>query len=254
MSPRLWFVAVAAIVAVIAAAFFFSSPDEAPKPAPVAVAPPPPEPEPEPEKQPPPAPKPEPVVLPSLDDSDAFVREQAAKLAPDDALGRVLATDQLVRKFTTVVENLAQGGIARNALAYLAPSKPFTVLRSGDSIRIDPASYHRYDDLAASLAELDPGQAVSMLRLIEPLMDDAYRELGVQDADVDARIRAGIDVLLATPDVTGPVELKQPAVMYDFADPKLQALRPAQKLLIRMGADNAAKVRAKLREIRARLG
>ncbi|HET7131776.1 MAG TPA: DUF3014 domain-containing protein, partial [Gammaproteobacteria bacterium] len=62
-----------------------------------------------------------------------------------------------------------------------------------------------------------------------------------------------VDHLLATPDVTEPVRLVQPSVYYKYADPKLEALSAGQKLLIRMGPDNAAAVKAKLREIQAEL-
>ena len=56
--------------------------------------------------------------------------------------------------------------------------------------------------------------------------------------------------LLATPEVQGPIELTQPRVFYEFADPELEALSSGQKTLIRMGPENAAVVKAKLREVR----
>jgi hypothetical protein len=59
-----------------------------------------------------------------------------------------------------------------------------------------------------------------------------------------------IDHLLATPDVTGPIKLTQPSVMYEFADPKLENLSAGQKALIRMGKANAAVIKTKLRELR----
>jgi hypothetical protein len=43
----------------------------------------------------------------------------------------------------------------------------------------------------------------------------------------------------------------QPKVLYEFADPALEALPSGQKILLRMGPENAARVKAKLREIRA---
>jgi hypothetical protein len=39
--------------------------------------------------------------------------------------------------------------------------------------------------------------------------------------------------------------------MYQYADPKIEALSAGQKLLVRMGPDNEAIVKAKLRELRA---
>ena len=59
-----------------------------------------------------------------------------------------------------------------------------------------------------------------------------------------------IDHLLATPDVTEPLVLVQPRVLYEFADPTLQNLSAGQKILLRMGAENRQQAKAKLREIR----
>ena len=59
-----------------------------------------------------------------------------------------------------------------------------------------------------------------------------------------------IDHLLATPDVPAPVTLSQPKVLYEFADPALEQRSAGQKILMRMGPVNEARVKAKLREIR----
>jgi hypothetical protein len=42
-------------------------------------------------------------------------------------------------------------------------------------------------------------------------------------------------------------------VLYEFADPVLEASSAGQKILIRMGRENAVQVKAKLREIRGAL-
>jgi len=60
-----------------------------------------------------------------------------------------------------------------------------------------------------------------------------------------------IDHLLATPDISEPIQLVQPKVLYQFADPELEKCSWGQKTLIRMGPANAAAVKTKLREIRA---
>ncbi|HKC44456.1 MAG TPA: DUF3014 domain-containing protein, partial [Burkholderiales bacterium] len=62
-----------------------------------------------------------------------------------------------------------------------------------------------------------------------------------------------IDHLLATPTVTGPIKLARPWVLYEYADPALESRSAGQKALIRMGPENAARLKAKLREIRQRV-
>jgi hypothetical protein len=42
-------------------------------------------------------------------------------------------------------------------------------------------------------------------------------------------------------------------VLYQFADPELERRSAGQKVMMRMGADNARRVKAKLREIRREL-
>ena len=53
--------------------------------------------------------------------------------------------------------------------------------------------------------------------------------------------------------VSGPIALVQPKALYQFADPELEKLSAGQKIMIRMGPANAAKVKAKLRQIRSEL-
>jgi len=73
-----------------------------------------------------------------------------------------------------------------------------------------------------------------------------------------------IDDLLATPEPLGAIELvlppqdpsveiARPWVLYQFSDPALQALPAGQKILVRMGNDNARRVKAMLRELRQQL-
>jgi len=53
-----------------------------------------------------------------------------------------------------------------------------------------------------------------------------------------------IDDLLATPELDAPVKLLRPRVLYEFADPDLETRSAGQKILLRMGPENAARVKA----------
>jgi hypothetical protein len=86
---------------------------------------------------------------------------------------------------------------------------------------------------------------------MQPLFQQAYEDLGNPQRDFNARLLEVIEHLLMTPDVQGPVKLVQPSVYYRYADPKLESLSSGQKLLLRMGPDNEAAIKAKLREIQA---
>jgi hypothetical protein len=86
-----------------------------------------------------------------------------------------------------------------------------------------------------------------------PLFQRAYAELGFAQARFHDRLLEALDDLLEAPELAGAVKLVRPKVFYKFADPELESLSAGQKIMIRMGAENAAKVKAKLREIRREL-
>jgi hypothetical protein len=83
-----------------------------------------------------------------------------------------------------------------------------------------------------------------------PLFQQAYKDLGYPTGYFNDRLVEVIDHLLDAPDVQGPVKLIRPSVMYRFADPELEALSAGQKNMVRMGSENSARIKAKLKEIR----
>ena len=87
-------------------------------------------------------------------------------------------------------------------------------------------------------------------RLLRPL---GGQDLGYPNGYFNDRLVEAIDSLLATPQLTGPIDLVRPNVMYEFADPALKARPAGQKLMIRLGPDNATEIKAKLTELRAAL-
>ena len=76
---------------------------------------------------------------------------------------------------------------------------------------------------------------------------------GYPEGEFNDRLLAIIDELLATPEVSDPVQLIKPEAYFLFADPELEALSAGQKILLRMGSANAGRVKSKLLEVRAAL-
>jgi hypothetical protein len=86
-----------------------------------------------------------------------------------------------------------------------------------------------------------------------PLFQRAYEELGYPGKYFNDRLMAAIDDLMAAPELSAPVAVLRPRVLYELADPDLETRSAGQKILIRMGPDNALRVKAKLLEIRRAL-
>ncbi len=204
-----------------------------------------------------PAPAPEPTMtepavptpppLPPLNDSDDFVREQVRGLS--ERLDDWMTRDDLVRRFAVVVDNAALGEIPRRQLAFLAPSGKYPVREDGERLFVDPAGYARFDGVVDNVVSLPPEQAATLLRTMAPLLRESLAELGHREPDPVAAVKAGIRQALQTPEPDGEIELVQPKVFYQYADPGLESLPPLQKQLLRMGPDNLAKLKAYLREL-----
>jgi hypothetical protein len=85
------------------------------------------------------------------------------------------------------------------------------------------------------------------------LFQQAYEELGYPDGYFNDRLISVIDDLLDAPEISAPVYVHQPKVLYEFVDPELEGISAGQKILIRVGPENELRLKAKLRTIRAML-
>ena len=77
--------------------------------------------------------------------------------------------------------------------------------------------------------------------------------MGYPDAYFNDRLVDAIDDLLAAPEPATPIRLIQPDVLYQFADPDLEERSAGQKIMIRLGSENAARIKARLRDVRREL-
>jgi hypothetical protein len=229
----------------------------APEPAPaVATAPPPPAAAPAPEApriaHPVPEPAPGGPPLPSLADSDAAARDAIARLFGSDAVAKYFNTEGAIRRFVVTVDNLPR----KTTAARLMPVKPvpgtFTVTGSGDAFEMTAQNPLRYRPYVVAMEAADAKRLVATYVQLYPLFQAAYQELGYPNGYFNDRLVEAIDDLLAAPEVGAP-RLAQPKVLYEFADTALEQRSAGQKIMLRMGSANAARVKDKLRAIRREL-
>lgn len=196
------------------------------------------------------------LSLPPLDGSDAFVRELAQGLSAHPQLALWLAARGLIRTFTAVVANVADGESPGPHLGFLAPKTSFGTIRRQGRLVIDPRSYTRYDSIADGIASLDAARCAQVYRRLEPLFEAAYRDLGHPRGGFSGTLKRALVTLEETPvpESEAAVRPAGAAVVYEYVDPRLEALSPAQKHLLRMGPRNARKVQAKIRELAEALG
>jgi len=254
MTPsRIAAVVVVILAVAVGAYFFWPSPPPPPPPAPPRVeAPPAAPPAPQGPQNPVPAPS-EAPPLPGLKDSDPALRDALSALIGSSALRLYLVPEEIVRHIVATIDNLPRKSYAARLNPVKGPGGLLATTGQGDSLAIAPANAERYAPYVRVFTAVDTGKLVAAYVHLYPLFQQAYEDLGYPNGYFNDRLVEVIDHLLATPDVKGPIRLVVPHVLYEYADPDLQSRSAGQKLLIRMGSENAAKVKAKLREIRDRV-
>jgi hypothetical protein len=188
--------------------------------------------------------------LPPLKESDPDVRQSLVGVFGAKTISQFLVPENVVRHIVVTVDNLPRKKVAIE----LRPVKPTpgatATATQGDITTLGAANFERYAPLIKVVQSTDTTTLTNVYFRLYPLFQQSYEDLGYPGQYFNDRLVEVIDDMLKTPDVQGPIELTQPKVFYEYADPKLEALSAGQKLLLRMGPANEAIMKAKLRELR----
>jgi len=192
-------------------------------------------------------------ALPSLNDSDLPMQMELEDLVGRESVGKYFVTTEMIRHVVVTIDNLPNNKVAER----LRPVQPapgrFATSGPEDARVLDPTNYERYKPLVQLFKAADSQKLVTVYTRYYPLFQEAYENLGHPPKYFNDRVIQVIDHLLATPDITGPISLAQPNMQFEYADPRIEALSAGQKAMIRMGSENAAAVKAKLRDLRREL-
>jgi hypothetical protein len=182
--------------------------------------------------------------LPALDQSDAPVGEVLAKLLGHKGFNEFIFPREIVRRVVVTVDNLPRK---------VVPMRMRVVKPVPGQFASGAQNAARYDAEVNIFEALDTHALVRAYARLYPLFENAYAELGQSDTYFNDRVVEAIDDMLAAPELKSTPQLIQPKVLYLYAEPDLEGRSAGQKILMRMGAANAVKVKAKLREIRREL-
>lgn len=251
MKDAFWWVPLTVVLVALAVIVYYEWETTEEKPLPVELPVPPASDEP---RYPVPATPQEPVMpLPALDESDEAIQGSLEELFRQESVGEILKPENIIRNLVVTVDNLPREKLG----VQMRPVKPamdaFRTSGTEAAITMSPDNYARYQPFIELVRVADAKQVTSLYFHFYPLFQQAYDDLGDASRNFNDRLVEVIDHLLATPEVQGPIRLMQPKVFYQFADPELEAMSAGQKILIRMGSENAAVIKAKLQEIRAEL-
>lgn len=249
MNKPMVVVALVVIGAGAGLAYYLHGRNAAVAPPPAAPAAPPPPPAPPAIEHPVPGPATA-APLPALNDSDPAIKDALDAVLGNEA-AQYLIPDSIIRHLVVTVDNLPRQKVPVAKRPTVSVGGPFLAAGDDTHATLDPANYARYAPMVKALGKLDMQRLAEVYFRFYPLFQSAYQDLGYPGGYFNDRLVQAIDSLLAAPQPAAPIELARPNVMYVFADPALEALPAGQKLLIRMGPENAAVVKAKLKELRA---
>lgn len=194
------------------------------------------------------------IDLPVLNESDAFLTERLQGLETGARLLSLIVSEDLIRKFVVFVDNVADGNLPQLEYPVRRPSQAMAVRELDENLfEMQTVSYQRYTPIVDGLAAVNPELALQMYRMMKPLFQEAYREIGYGSRDFDDTLVRAIDTVLNARTAEGPFQLIKPKVMYVYADAEIERLNPVEKQLLRAGPQNAEKLKLTLRQYRERL-
>ena len=270
----IWWIALLALLGMAAAGLYWWQQQARPAPpppgAPIAIAPPPAPAEPV-ASEPPAivhpiesaASAPEVVArtLPAPDQADSYVSDALTELLGRKSVLTFLNTDRFIAHLVATVDNLDRS----HAAARLWPLNPtpsrFVTVSGPTGTIIAAENAKRYEPVVGFIASVDATKAVALYRHLYPLFQHAYEQLGYPGKYFNDRLVQVIDHLLQAPEpaepisvklteVKGPIESTTPWLRYEYADTALESRSAGQKILMRVGKENAKQLKTKLAEIR----
>lgn len=194
--------------------------------------------------------------LPSLAQSDGYLKSQLPELTWRKELLKLVITDDLIRRVVVFTDNFAQGTVAYEHTPFVQPNIKFSAQELTDSNGIgngqwqwDESTARRFALYIDLLRSIDSEALVAVYTDIKPLINEAYAELGYEDQDFTDVLQEAIvrvlDMELPEQDMT----LVRPSVMYEFKDESLESLPESDKLLLRIGRENLLVLKSVLLEL-----
>ncbi len=184
-----------------------------------------------------------------LQESDGPVRELVNGLSADPSFKKWLKVNDMIRRIVAVTANIAGGESPGNHLEFLSPKVDFQVLSKEGKYYMSPKSYLRYNHVAQAVSSFETEVVKRLYPQLEPLLQQAYNELGFPGKKFGDTLNRAFEVVLTTLIVMEDIELERKVISFAFKDQELEAMNLAQKHLFRMGPENMKKIKSKIRDI-----
>ena len=191
------------------------------------------------------------VQVAPADVGEAAVNKELARNWPLAQLRKYFNLQEQARRLVITVDNLPREHVPSQLRIPRGVPELLRVQKDGETITLDPSNYERYDRIISYVEKMDARKIGRLYAKFYPLLQRTYEETGFPEERFHDRVLAALDDMMDAPRPTGPIRLVQPKVLYRFEDDHLESLSAGQKIMIRVGPDNAARLRKVLARVRA---
>lgn len=158
---------------------------------------------------------------------------------------KLLMSNALLKAVTICLDEISQGERPVRSLSPYRSQEPFTANQYSDGYwYMDDACANRYTDLVDLYCAQNAAKIGSAWKVGEHVLQFQLNSLGYRDKKARDVVVEAINMLRSTPVLAkNPPMVKLDDGLYHWQDPELEKLAPVQKLLLRMGPHNAARIR-----------
>lgn len=198
--------------------------------------------------------------LPTLDESDEWLKEKLPSLTWRKELLKLVIDDDMIRRLVVFTDNFSQGVLAYNYSPLVSPNIAFSAQETqsvGENNQQewawDVQSEKRFSQYIELLRSIESDSLVQWYLEVKPLIDQAYSELGYPDDDFTYTLQNAIDRILDAEMPKSSLKVIRPSVMYKYQDTEIEALDDVDKLLFRIGKENVLIIKSILLEFSEKL-
>ena len=208
---------------------------------------------PEPEPDLPPVTAPEPTIELSLAEANTQLAERlsALQIAPIDE--QFASKPNAIERSVAIADILRQGEVPYKLLPVARPKQKFPFADNGLAVTMDPAGFARYDGLTNTLSKLDVNTTITLFREYQSTIEQAWQALGYADKSVEPALLEVLELIMLTPDIQLDARLLKDEANWVYEDESLEKLPALQKQIMRMGPENAERLKALARDLRGGL-
>ncbi len=164
------------------------------------------------------------------------------------------APEEWMRRFIVFADEIGNGFIPLRSCAHLRSEVPFSAERVGGAWKVSGQCAGRYRKYVDILCAVDVKGAVDYYMASRGVLDKMLAALGYGGVDCDGISRQALEVLAGMPVPVEEPELDRiDDTHYSWKDEKLERLSPVRKMCLRMGVENAARIRDKAKEFSVEL-